>query len=106
MLLGDDETKPIHRLALICEHCRLVNGQAPPGVKDLSELGRWRCGGCKAWNGEVSEVKKLLAEAGDAGAGQKDGDAGEESVATAHEPIEETPARSTRSRTARAAAED
>lgn len=62
VLLGEDETHPKNRLALICRTCRLVNGQAPPGMKDLSELGRWRCGGCGAWNGEESEAKKVLAD--------------------------------------------
>lgn len=51
MLLGEDETLPHNRLALICQTCRLVNGQAAPGVKTLEEVGRWRCGGCGAWNG-------------------------------------------------------
>ena len=45
-LLGEDETLPRARLALICNNCRLVNGQAPPGVKRLEDVGRWRCGGC------------------------------------------------------------
>ncbi|GKZ39150.1 hypothetical protein AbraIFM66950_011959 [Aspergillus brasiliensis] len=61
VLLGEDETQPKNRLALICSTCRLVNGQAPPGVKTLEELGRWRCGSCGAWNGEESEAKKVLA---------------------------------------------
>ncbi|KAL2005168.1 hypothetical protein VTN00DRAFT_3018 [Thermoascus crustaceus] len=61
VLLGEDETLPKNRVALICRNCRLVNGQAPPGIKDLAELGRWRCGGCGAWNGEESEAKKVLA---------------------------------------------
>jgi hypothetical protein len=61
VLLGEDETQPKNRLALICTNCRLVNGQAPPGVKTLEELGRWRCGSCGAWNGEESEAKKVLA---------------------------------------------
>ena len=47
-LLGEDETLPRTRLALICENCRLVNGQAPPGVKRLEDVGKWRCGGCGA----------------------------------------------------------
>ena len=47
-LLGEDETLPRARLALICNNCRLVNGQAPPGVKRLEDVGRWRCGGCGA----------------------------------------------------------
>ena len=60
VLLGEDETQPRNRIALICTSCRLVNGQAPPGVKTLREVGRWRCGGCGAWNGEVGEVEGML----------------------------------------------
>lgn len=48
VLLGEDETLPRARLALICSKCRLVNGQAPPGVKRLEDVGKWRCGGCGA----------------------------------------------------------
>lgn len=62
VLLGEDETSPKNRFVLICQNCRLVNGQVPPGVKSLSELGRWRCGGCGAWNGEESEAKKVIEE--------------------------------------------
>jgi hypothetical protein len=61
VLLGEDESLPKNRLALICQNCRLINGQAPPGMNNLEELGRWRCGGCGAWNGEESEAKKVLA---------------------------------------------
>ncbi len=39
-----------------------MNGQAPPGIITLEELGRWRCGGCGAWNGEESAAKKALAD--------------------------------------------
>lgn len=60
VLLGEDETLPKNRIALICQNCRLINGQAPPGVKSLEDLGRWRCGSCGAWNGEESEAKKVL----------------------------------------------
>lgn len=60
-MLGDDETQPKNRIALLCGNCRLVNGQAPPGVKTPEELGRWRCGSCGAWNGEESEASKVLA---------------------------------------------
>ena len=60
LLLGEDETLPKNRLALICSNCRLVNGQAPPGVKTLDEVGKWRCGSCGSWNGEESEAKKML----------------------------------------------
>ena len=59
-LLGEDETSPKNRIALICQQCRLVNGQAPPGVKSLEDIGRWRCGGCSTMNGEES-TKKLVA---------------------------------------------
>lgn len=62
VLLGEDETQPKNRLALICRTCRLVNGQAPPGIRTMEELGRWRCGGCGAWNGEESEATKVLAD--------------------------------------------
>ncbi|KAL6232283.1 hypothetical protein BDW75DRAFT_218044 [Aspergillus navahoensis] len=62
VLLGEDETQPKNRIVLICATCRLVNGQAPPGMKSLEELGRWRCGGCGAWNGEESAAQKVLAD--------------------------------------------
>ncbi|KAI9742743.1 MAG: hypothetical protein M1818_003472 [Claussenomyces sp. TS43310] len=62
LLLGDDETSPKNRVVLICKTCRLVNGQAPPGVKRLEELGKWRCNACGAWNGEEDESAKIVAE--------------------------------------------
>jgi hypothetical protein len=61
VLLGEDETLPRARLALICSECRLVNGQAPPGIKRLEDVGKWRCGGCGTMNGEESEAKKIVA---------------------------------------------
>lgn len=61
LLMGDDETSPKNRIALICQNCRLVNGQAPPGTKNPSEL-RWRCFGCGGWNGEEDEGKKVVQE--------------------------------------------
>ena len=60
VLLGEDESLPGKRLALICKDCRLVNGQAPPGVKRMEDVGRWRCAGCGTMNGEENEVKKLV----------------------------------------------
>ncbi|KAJ5410974.1 uncharacterized protein N7487_005333 [Penicillium crustosum] len=60
VLLGEDETQPRNRMVMICSACRLVNGQAPPGIKTLEELGRWRCGSCGAWNGVESEATKML----------------------------------------------
>jgi hypothetical protein len=62
LLLGEDETSPKNRIVLICKHCRLVNGQAPPGVKRIEELGKWRCIGCGGWNGEVDEGAKIVEE--------------------------------------------
>lgn len=62
VLLGEDETRPINRIALICTHCRLVNGQAPPGVKRLEEVGRWRCSECQQWNGKENEVQRILQD--------------------------------------------
>lgn len=62
-LLGEDETQPKNRLALICSECRLVNGQAPPGVRTVEDIGKWRCGGCRAWNGKErphEEVANLV----------------------------------------------
>jgi len=62
LLLGEDETSPKNRLVLICKKCRLVNGQAPPGVKSLEDVGKWRCSDCGTMNGEESEAKTLVAE--------------------------------------------
>ena len=61
VLLGEDETQPRNRMVMICSGCRLVNGQAPPGIKTPEELGRWRCGSCGAWNGVESETTKILS---------------------------------------------
>lgn len=61
-MLGDDETAPKNRIVLICARCRLVNGQAPPGTKALSELGQWKCMGCGVLNGEMDEGKKIMRE--------------------------------------------
>ncbi|KFG85679.1 hypothetical protein MANI_114507 [Metarhizium anisopliae] len=62
VLLGEDETAAKNRLALICESCRLVNGQAPPGTKSLAEVGMWRCMGCGKTNGQVDEGKRIVEE--------------------------------------------
>lgn len=65
VMLGEDETLAKNRLALICANCRLVNGQAPPGVRSLQEIGRWRCGSCGAWNGlekAETEVGRMVEE--------------------------------------------
>ncbi|KAK3715880.1 hypothetical protein LTR37_006863 [Vermiconidia calcicola] len=60
VVLGEDETQARNRIALICQQCRLVNGQAPPGVRTLEEVGKWRCSSCQAWNGVESEEKKIM----------------------------------------------
>ncbi|KAJ5960755.1 uncharacterized protein N7479_007905 [Penicillium vulpinum] len=61
VLLGEDETQPRNRMVMMCSACRLVNGQAPPGIKTPEELGRWLCGSCRAWNGVESETTKILS---------------------------------------------
>jgi hypothetical protein len=60
-LLGEDETQAKNRLAMICAECRLVNGQAPPGARTLEDIGRWRCGGCRAWNGKEKPHDDVVA---------------------------------------------
>ncbi|KAI1359409.1 hypothetical protein F5Y08DRAFT_319718 [Xylaria arbuscula] len=60
LMLGEDEAAPKNRIVLICQKCRLVNGQAPPGVKNVAELGAWKCMGCGATNGEMDEGKKII----------------------------------------------
>jgi len=61
-LLGEDETAAKNRIVLICSRCRLVNGQAPPGTKSLTELGLWKCMACGAPNGEIDEGKRIVQE--------------------------------------------
>ncbi|KAI4093677.1 MAG: hypothetical protein LQ344_002742 [Seirophora lacunosa] len=62
LVLGEDETLPRNRLALICHKCRLVNGQAPPGAQRLEDVGKWRCIGCGTMNGEEKEETTLLKQ--------------------------------------------
>lgn len=62
VVLGEDETQARNRIALICQNCKLVNGQAPPGVRTLEEVGRWRCSACHTMNGVESEEKRMLKE--------------------------------------------
>lgn len=62
VMLGEDENLAKNRLVLLCQSCRQVNGQAPPGVKTLEELGRWRCQSCGAWNGTQAEATKMVHE--------------------------------------------
>lgn len=60
VVLGEDEASPKNRLALICHECRLVNGQAPPGIKTLEEIGKWRCSACGTMNGEDMVAKRMV----------------------------------------------
>lgn len=60
VLLGEDESLPRNRLALICKKCRLVNGQAPPGAKRSEDVGEWRCFGCGTMNGDETEATKIV----------------------------------------------
>ena len=69
VMLGEDEHLAKNRLALLCQSCRLVNGQAPPGVKTLEELGRWGCQSCGAWNGVQAETAKAVQEMTEAHSG-------------------------------------
>ncbi|KAL7621748.1 hypothetical protein AAE478_009075 [Parahypoxylon ruwenzoriense] len=62
LMLGEDEMAPKNRIVLICQNCRLVNGQAPPGTKTPAELGTWKCMSCGAQNGEIDEGKKIMRE--------------------------------------------
>ncbi|KAK4547755.1 hypothetical protein LTR36_000713 [Oleoguttula mirabilis] len=62
VVLGEDETQAKNRMALICDNCRLVNGQAPPGARTLEDVGKWRCSSCHAWNGVESEEKRMLKQ--------------------------------------------
>jgi hypothetical protein len=61
-LLGEDETQPKNRLAMICSECRLVNGQAPPGTRTIDDIGRWRCGDCGAWNGNEDAKEDVVKD--------------------------------------------
>lgn len=63
VILGEDETQAKNRFALICSQCRLVNGQAPPGVRSMEDVGRWKCKECGTMNGVESEVGKVLQQA-------------------------------------------
>lgn len=72
VILGEDETASKNRFALICSQCRLVNGQAPPGVRSLEEVGKWRCKECGTMNGVESEVGKVLEMAEKKGISVKD----------------------------------
>ncbi|OCT51380.1 putative protein lunapark [Cladophialophora carrionii] len=88
VLLGEDETAAKNRLVLLCSRCRLVNGQAPPGIRTPEELGRWRCSGCGAWNGVENEGMKVVKEI--TGASKADTGEGWEKIPKAAE-IQEEP---------------
>ena len=73
VVLGEDETHARNRMALICEKCRLVNGQAPPSARTPEDVGRWRCSSCHAWNGVESEEKRIMQQMGGAPRASKGG---------------------------------
>ncbi|KAI5860936.1 hypothetical protein GGS23DRAFT_577954 [Durotheca rogersii] len=60
LMLGEDEMATKNRIVLICQKCRLVNGQAPPGTKTLADLGTWKCMSCGSLNGEMDEGRKII----------------------------------------------
>lgn len=62
LVLGEDETQPKNRIILICQSCRLVNGQAPPGTRSLEDLGKWRCSECGTMNGVESETARMMRQ--------------------------------------------
>ena len=62
VILGEDETLAKNRLVLICSNCRLVNGQAPPGVQTLEQVGIWRCSSCGTKNGVESDTKTMVKQ--------------------------------------------
>lgn len=84
-LVGEDETLPKNRMALICRQCRLVNGQASPGIKRSEDVGKWRCGGCGAMNGEESEAKKIISSIREQAASADEGSVSRTKSAT-HDP--------------------
>ena len=101
-----------------------MNGQAPPGCRTLEDVGRWRCGGCGAWNGREKakeEVAKLVrgweeerrerekevggrgsddgeSEEGSQGISTDEGDGGDVKEEEEEAVVEKPVARSTRSR--------
>ncbi|KAI9760139.1 MAG: hypothetical protein M4579_001859 [Chaenotheca gracillima] len=90
LILGEDETLPQNRYALICKHCRLINGQAPPGTKSLEDIGKWRCAACGGWNGEQTEAKKIMQQMKEqiTGAAPGGGDLGSEEKEVAASEVE------------------
>ena len=62
ILLGEDESSPKNRLALICQSCRLVNGLASPGAKSIDDVGKWRCSSCGSMNGTENEAMRIVEE--------------------------------------------
>ncbi len=58
-VLGEDESSPRNRYALICTSCYNHNGLAPPGSKQPSKIF-YICPNCGAQNGEMKEsISKL-----------------------------------------------
>ena len=85
LVLGEDESLAKNRLVLMCQQCRLVNGQAPPGVRTLEELGKWRCQSCGVWNGSQADAAKVIKEIALTPTSPKVEPVEEENVASSHE---------------------
>jgi len=60
LLVGEDETSPEHRYALICSRCRTHNGLAPPGETAL-QVG-YICARCGQWNGPETGDGRVTTE--------------------------------------------
>ncbi|KAK9474518.1 uncharacterized protein V1510DRAFT_411256 [Dipodascopsis tothii] len=75
-LVGEDETSPKNRYALICSNCRAHNGLAPPGCTDPGEV-RYMCPVCGQWNPADKDADEL---------GKSDGDGEQEAADTDAEP--------------------
>lgn len=53
VLVGEDETSAKNRYTLICKNCRMVNGLAPPGIRNLEDIEGWGCARCGTVNGRL-----------------------------------------------------
>lgn len=107
VLVGEDETSAKNRFALICKNCRMVNGLAPPGTKNLEDVEGWGCARCGMMNGKPPS--RPLSRKGDEeemdiihGLGVRGSRISKSSSPT---PSESVSVRSTRSRTKKASPE-
>jgi hypothetical protein len=82
VVIGEDETSAKARYALICKSCRMVNGLAPPGTKDLNEMEPWGCARCGTWNGNLAKKQEqdVQAKKEEDGGSEAEGSDSEETV--------------------------